>query len=473
MYLVEEFLFFKQYPFHQQKIAFHRATLKYYENYLREKGFAVTYVPATEPEADIRVLLPHLHRLGVRSVVAVDPVDDWLERRLRNGCAQLQLDLRLLESPLFVNTRPELESFFKPTRKKFFQTEFYKQERIRRRILIDTTGSPVGGAWTFDTENRKPYPKGKPVPRVDFPAPDTYVQEAQTYTRRHFAHHLGSLRESVTYPVGYEASARWLDQFLAQRLTAFGDYEDAIVQQEMLLHHSLLTPMLNVGMLTPQQVLDQTLAYSEANGVPVNSLEGFVRQVLGWREFIRGVYVARGRDERTRNFWGFTRPIPASFYEGTTGILPVDVTIRKVLATGYCHHIERLMVLGNFMLLCEFDPDAVYRWFMELFIDAYDWVMVPNVYGMSQFADGGLLATKPYISGSNYLMKMSDYPKGDWQATWDALFWRFLDKQRAFFRTNPRLGMLVRTFDGWDEARKQAVHQQAEAYLATLPPARQ
>ncbi|MFZ1572803.1 MAG: FAD-binding domain-containing protein [Candidatus Kapaibacterium sp.] len=148
-----------------------------------------------------------------------------------------------------------------------------------------------------------------------------------------------------------------------------------------------------------------------ANDVGLNSIEGFIRQIIGWREFIRGVYVFKGTQERSRNFWNFKNKIPTSFYTGTTGIEPIDNTIKKLIATGYCHHIERLMILGNFMLLCEFDPNEVYKWFMELFIDSYDWVMVPNVYGMSQFADGGLMATKPYISGSSYVLKMSNFKK--------------------------------------------------------------
>jgi deoxyribodipyrimidine photolyase-related protein len=183
---------------------------------------------------------------------------------------------------------------------------------------------------------------------------------------------------------------------------------------------------------------------------------------------MRGVYVTKGSEERVRNFWGFSRKIPKSFYDGTTGIFPVDETIKKVLETGYCHHIERLMVLGNFMLLCEFDPDEVYRWFMELFIDAYDWVMVPNVYGMSQFADGGLMATKPYISGSNYLMKMSDYKKGEWQHVWDGLFWRFMHIHRDFFLQNPRLGMLVNTFDKMPHEKQKSHLKNAEEFLCKL-----
>jgi len=255
---------------------------------------------------------------------------------------------------------------------------------------------------------------------------------------------------------------------LATRFQSFGAYEDAIVTHENILHHSVLTPMLNVGLLTPQFVVDETIRFANENDIPLNSLEGFIRQIIGWREFIRAVYQLKGTEERTKNYWNFTRKIPVSFWNGTTGIDPIDSTIKKVLETGYCHHIERLMVLGNFMLLCEFDPNEVYRWFMELFIDAYDWVMVPNVYGMSQFADGGLMATKPYISGSNYLMKMSDYKKGAWQEVWDGLFWKFMHIHRDFFLQNPRLGMLVNTFDKMPATKQQMHLSNAKRFLESL-----
>jgi deoxyribodipyrimidine photolyase-related protein len=226
--------------------------------------------------------------------------------------------------------------------------------------------------------------------------------------------------------------------------------------------------MLNVGLISPQYIIDEAIQFASCNDIPMNSLEGFIRQIMGWREFIRAVYELKGTQQRTQNYWGFKRKIPASFWNGTTGIVPIDSTIKKVLETGYCHHIERLMVLGNFMVLCEFDPDEVYRWFMELFIDAYDWVMVPNVYGMSQFADGGLMTTKPYISGSNYIMKMSDFKKGDWQPVWDGMFWRFMHIHRDFFLQNPRLGMLVKTFDKMPEEKQQAHVNVANEYLRSL-----
>jgi deoxyribodipyrimidine photolyase-related protein len=215
-------------------------------------------------------------------------------------------------------------------------------------------------------------------------------------------------------------------------------------------------------------VVDCALQQAEFAKVPLNALEGFIRQVIGWREFVRFVYRERGVKQRTGNFFGHTRNIPHSFYTGTTGIQPVDDAIRRTLDTGYTHHIERLMVLGNFMVLCEFEPDEVYRWFMELYIDAYDWVMVPNVYGMSQFADGGLMSTKPYISGSNYLLKMSDYKKGDWCEIWDALYWRFIHKHRAFFLRNPRMSMMVRQVEKMEPVRFDHLMKTAEDFLFQL-----
>ncbi len=467
-FLVEEYLFFKQYNFHKQKIVFHRASMKFYESYLRQQDLAVEYIESIQELSDVRKLIPYLTQQGYNHIHIIDPVDDWLSRRIQKACTTHQIALHITESPLFINTTEELAVFFNPTKNKFYQTSFYKQERIKRKILIDELQQPIGGQWTFDSENRKKYPKGKAMLKAIFPTLNAYYEEAIQYCEKYFSDHLGSIDQLLPYPIDYQSSATWLQQFLTERFESFGEYEDAIVYKEMLLHHSLLTPMLNVGLLLPTQIVDQALKVAEKQSIPINSLEGFIRQLIGWREFIRGVYITKGRAERTRNYWGFSRKIPKSFYDGTTGIFPIDETIKKLLKTGYCHHIERLMVLGNFMLLCEFDPDEVYRWFMEMFIDAYDWVMVPNVYGMSQFADGGMMSTKPYISGSNYLFKMSDYPKGAWQEVWDALFWSFLVKQRAFFQGNPRLAMLLKTYDKWEDSKKELIQNRANDFLRSL-----
>lgn len=468
LYVLEEHLFFRQYAFHRQKIAYHRATMKGYAAFCAGRGRTVHYVDAHHLQADVRQWVQAMAAGGTTCIHYIDPTDNWLEKRLRTAAAAANIALVRHENPLFLNTRADNAAFFKPTAKKYFQTKFYIEQRKQRQILLADPETPMGGKWTFDTENRKRYPAKRTPPPVPRPAPTPHYAEAVTYTRAQFPDNPGALTDAPLYPLDFEQARLWLRQFLDYRFHEFGAYEDAIVATEGILHHSVLTPMLNVGLLTPQYILDTALDYAAIHAVPLASTEGFVRQIIGWREFIRGVYEAQGTAERTRNFWGFSRKIPAAFYDGTTGIAPIDLTIRKVLDTGYCHHIERLMVLGNFMVLCEFDPDEVYRWFMELFIDAYDWVMVPNVYGMSQFADGGLMSTKPYVSGSNYLMKMSDYPKGDWQATWDALFWRFLHVNRDFFLKNPRLGMLVHTFDKMPPDKQAALLRVGEGYIVGL-----
>ena len=263
---------------------------------------------------------------------------------------------------------------------------------------------------------------------------------------------------------------RWLDRFLEERFYLFGDYEDAISHRERVLFHGVLTPLMNVGLLTPQKVLDRALDFADTHHLPINCLEGFVRQVIGWREFVRGAYASMGVASRRGNFWSFEdRPIPKPFYEGNTGIDPVDCVIKRVIKHGWCHHIERLMILGNFMLLCGFHPRRVYDWFMELFVDAYDWVMVPNVYGMSQFADGGSFTTKPYISGSNYVRKMSDFPKEEWCEVWDGLFWMFIKNHEDFFRKQHRLGMMTRQLDKMGSERLETHFRNAERFLKSMP----
>jgi len=467
VYLVEEWLYFQQYNFHKSKLIFHRASMKFYEAHLLSLKINVVYIESNIELSDVRKLIPFLFSEGHSEVTYIDTTDNWLEQRIAKASASVNMVCNKLETPMFLNTSESNFEFFK-NRKRMFQTDYYKHQRVLRNVLIENGKDPVGGKWTFDDENRLKYPKGKTPPKTESLSKNTYYSEAIEYIEKHFPNNYGIAKPSIIYPTTFKESKDWLTQFLETRFAEFGAYEDAIVTNEIILHHSILTPMMNVGLLTPEYILSETLEYANHNNIPMNSLEGFIRQIMGWREFIRAVYELRGSEERTKNYWQFNRKIPQSFWDGTTGIEPIDSTIKKILETGYCHHIERLMVLGNFMLLCEFDPDEVYEWFMIFFIDAYDWVMVPNIYGMSQFADGGMMSTKPYISGSNYLMKMSDYEKGDWQATWDGLFWHFMDKQRSFFLSNPRLGMLVHTFDKMS-TEKQEIHlTNARNYLASL-----
>ena len=466
--LIEEELFFNQYAFHKQKLAYHRASMQAYYQRLIGEGFDVEYVDAFDQRSAVRTLINSLAENEIKLIHVYRVNDAWLERRMKTAATENKMGIEWYESPLFMLTQDEIEKEFSG-KKRFFQTSFYIQQRKKFAVLLDEAKNPVGGKWSFDAENRKAYPKNKTAPALHQPLSDAIRAAARVYVEKKYPDNPGMVEGPIVYPINHAEAKAWLDDFLQNRFAEFGLYEDAMVVGEYLLHHSLLTPMLNTGLLTPKQVIDQVVDYSVKHAIPLNSVEGFVRQIMGWREFIRGIYHAVGSKQRTTNYWNFTRKIPSSFYTGTTGIVPVDEAIRKLLSTGYNHHIERLMILSNFMLLCEFDPDEVYRWFMEMYIDAYDWVMVPNVYGMGQFADGGLMCTKPYISGSNYVLKMSDHKKdSSWTDIWDALFWRFMHVHRDFFLSNPRIGMLVRTFDKMSVEKREGYLRTAENYLEKL-----
>jgi len=288
------------------------------------------------------------------------------------------------------------------------------------------------------------------------------LDEAAAWMARH-GEVVGSV-DGFRYPITHEGAEAWLDEFFSQRFAGFGTYEDALSTRGDFLFHSVLTPLLNIGLLTPAQVVERALAYGEKAEVPVNDVEGFVRQIIGWREFVMIVYLRHGRAMRCANFWQFDEPMPQSVLNWKTGIAPVDHVLEKVEREGYAHHIERLMVLGNFMLLLRVRPHAVYRWFMDMFVDAYDWVMVPNLYGMSQFSDGGQMVTKPYISGSNYVLKMSDYQKGEWCEVWDALYWSFIADHREFFAGQYRMRMMVSHLDRMGEEKLRGHRELAAAF---------
>jgi deoxyribodipyrimidine photolyase-related protein len=467
---MEDSLFFQdpKYPlsFHQQKLMLHRASMKAYAAEFMRRGYAATYVDWNKGQT-VGDVLHCLAKEGMMEFHHCEVVDFILELRLKRFFEETSLKRVIYESPMFLTPDAWRNKYFSG-RKRFLMGAFYQEQRKRMNVLIDRSGQPTGGRWSFDEDNRKRFPKGAvPPPEPVVKIKDKWVAEASDYVQQHWPENPGSI-EGFAYPIDHEQARMCLQQFLQQRFAAFGDYEDAISMKHRIMHHSVLTPALNIGLLTPQEVIDATLAHAEKHQIPFNSLEGFIRQIIGWREFMRAVYVETGVKARTKNFWGFTRKMPRAFYEGTTGIPPVDDVIRRVKDHAYAHHIERLMVIGNFMLLCRIHPDEVYAWFMEMFIDAYDWVMVPNVYGMSQFADGGMFTTKPYLSGSNYILKMSDYPKGPWCEIWDALFWCFIADHEDFFLRNPRLSMMARQMSKMRGAPMDAKRQTMETFLAKL-----
>ena len=469
--LIEDPLFFgtdPQWPqrVHWQKLLLHRASMQAYADRLRLAGCTVL-VQRHHEAADTTGHLELLFRAGYRSFHLSDPVDDVLERRLRAAITSHQALLHVVPTPMLLTPLNVIDEHV-ATGKKPSMARFYEMQRRRLGLLLDPDGRPLGGRWSFDADNRKKLPKGIAVPAEPrLPLTD----ELQSHQRDLLGEGLPGIgsTEVFAYPVTHGQAECWLDDFLEQRLVDFGAYEDAISQTHRVMWHGVLTPMLNCGLLTPQQILDRTLQRAEAGDVPLNSLEGFIRQIVGWREFMAVMYRRHGTKMRNSNFWSFEdRPIPQAFYTASTGLPPIDDAIRHALDTGWCHHIERLMLLGNVMLLCGFHPNRVYTWFMEVFVDAYDWVMVPNVYGMSQFADGGIFTTKPYLSGSNYVRKMSDYKKGEWCQIWDGLFWSFIQRHDTFFRSQYRLAMMARNLDRMAPETLRSHHRVAMQFLDGL-----
>ena len=479
--MVQEPLFFGDpvYPakFHKQKLAFHHATMACHATRLHRQGHEVEEVAY---EADAKLLHRTVARLaseGVTGICVAYAHDFILEKRLAKACADAGVELEVCDTPMFLNT-PQLNREYRDGKRRWFMADFYQFQRRRLNILIEPDGTPTGGKWSFDHENRKPVPKSKrsDVPQLWPRNATPEEQAARQWVRDNFEDNYGSV-DTLWYPIDHDAAADWLAEFLAQRFHLFGDYEDAILRGESLLWHGLLTPMLNVGLLTPRQVVNETLAYAQANDVPLNALEGFIRQIIGWREFMHATYCDLGVTMRTTNHWNHTRKMPESFWEGTTGIAPIDETVGRIQETAYAHHIERLMVLGGFFFLNRFDPDDVYRWFMEMFIDAYDWVMVPNAYAMSQNSTGGSgptsITTKPYFSGSAYVKKMSDWTGAarenegdtDWAATWDALYWTWIADHADDLEKNPRWAMMVATARKMDGSKMAAHRRVAQAWM--------
>ncbi len=294
--------------------------------------------------------------------------------------------------------------------------------------------------------------------------PTAHVADVQRLVSNRFASHPGRADE-FWLPTTRAQAHEWLQQFLEQRFASFGPYEDALTPRSDSLFHSVLSPLLNIGLLTPAEVLERAVEHARLNDIPLNSLEGFVRQIIGWREFIRGVYHNFSGEQGSRNFWGHQRELTRHWWDGSTGIPPLDDAIRAALRLGWTHHIPRLMVLGNMMTLCEIKPTSAHRWFMEMFADSANWVMGPNVYGMALFSDGGIFATKPYICGSNYLLKMSDYEKGPWCDVVDGLYWRFVEKHMDFFTANPRLAVIARGAARLAPERRARIAGAAESFL--------
>ena len=449
--------YFTDYKYNQKKLLLHRASMKNFQQKI-ETALPGTAVRYYEYEASFEEIFRDLD-----SLTLFDPINQEVRVEIKEIADSYGINLDILESPNFLTTRAENAEYFADN--KFFQHKYYQIQRKRLGILIDEENKPVGGKWSFDSKNRKKFPKDVEIPGLpDFN--NKFLAEAKEYVAENFADNPGNLEDFV-YPVSREEARELFTDFLENKLENFGDYQDGFEKEIVFGFHSLISSSLNIGLLDPAEVIDEVLNYyhKNENSLPLSSVEGFIRQVIGWREYVRALYDLEYKNLVESDYFGHSRDFTDSFYYGETGIEPVDDSIRKAVNYGYCHHIERLMVLGNFFLLNELNKDQVFTWFMEVFIDAYEWVMAANIYGMSQYSYPEMM-TKPYISSSNYILKMSHYQEGDWAEVWDGLYWRFLDKNRDKFSDNPRMGLMLSILDRMNQAKLNKHLEIADNYLS-------
>lgn len=464
---------------HAQKILAIFAAMRDLARQLREAGHRVRYVAIDDASnrqsipANLEALMAHYAATRLQ----YQQPDEWrLDAQLRDWAAMQPFAVDCADSEHFYTTRTEVAEQFKG-RKQWLMESFYRRMRARHAVLMEDAGEPEGGQWNFDHDNRKPWPGTPALPPDARPVHDHSALWATIEAAgvKGFGNpHAAQLR----WPLNRTEALAWLDHFIATTLPDFGAYEDAMSTRSERLFHSLLSFALNTKMLRPQEVVQRAEAAYRAGHAPLAAVEGFIRQILGWREYVRGIYWAQmpGYDER--NALGHTTPLPAWFWTGQTRMRCMSHAVGQSLDGAYAHHIQRLMVIGNFALLAGLDPAAVHRWYLGVYIDAFEWVELPNTLGMSQFADGGLLATKPYVSSAAYIDRMSDYCKGcaydrkqrtgESACPFNALYWDFFLRHEGTLGKNVRIALVYRQLQKMPEADTAAIRAQAQALLGRL-----
>ena len=464
IYLIEEPRYFTDFKFHKLKLAYHRATMKKYYDYLKKKKLKVHYIDYIDVTNDFYISLKTKEKI----VSTIYPGDFKLQKKLEKIFGK---NLVILENKNFLVKINEFNDIKKLIyrNKKYSHDEFYKYQRRKLDILMNND-KPEGGRWSFDKENRHALPKNEKIPQIKPIKKNKYIVEAIVYIEKNFPNNYGLLDSTIFYPIDSKSSRKWLDNFLEERLNNFGPYEDAVSDKEPFIYHSVLSPMMNIGLLTDTEVVTISNAYynKHKKSIKIESFEGFIRQVIGWRNYVYTIYNLE-EDMRESNLLKHTNKLDSKkFWEGTTGILPIDSIIQKIVKYSYAHHIERLMYRGNFLLICMIDPTEVYRIFMEWTIDSYDWVMVPNIFGMSQYATNTMM-TRPYFSSSNYILKMSNYKKdGNWDKIWDCLYYNFIDKHQDMLRKNYAIAQQVNNWNKKSDSDKKEIKKISKDFINTI-----
>ena len=460
---------------HAQKVLAIFAAMRAFADHLRAQGHRVRHVAIDHASnrqgltANLDALIAH-HRATKVCYQAPDEwrLDDELARWAQAQRAQ-GIEVEQVDTEHFLTTRDEAAKLF-AGRKQWLMEHFYRHMRKRHGVLLAADGQPQGGRWNFDADNRKAW-SGQPPEPTDWRARHDHTALWQRIADAGVTTFGTPQADRLPWPVDATEARAHLHAFVEHALPHSGDFQDALSQRANRLFHSLLSFALNVKMLHPREVIDAAEAAWHRGHAPLSAVEGFIRQILGWREYVRGVYWAHMPGYDARNHFGHDLPLPSWFWTGQTRMACLARAIGQSLEDAHAHHIQRLMVIGNFSLLAGLDPQALHRWYLGVYIDAFEWVELPNTLGMSQFADGGLLATKPYVSSAAYIDRMGDHCRhcphqrkerlGPRACPFNALYWDFHLRHEGALRRNPRIGMVYRQIDRMSEADRQAIGEQA------------
>jgi deoxyribodipyrimidine photolyase-related protein len=465
---------------HQAKIAFILSAMRHFAEALRANGWTVDYVRLDDPDNSgsfTGEVARAIERHVPERIVATEPGEWRVLVAMQEWADRFAVPVDLREDSRFVCTHAEFDTWA-AARKQLRMEFFYRDMRRKTGLLLDAQGKPEGGEWNFDSENRKP-PPNEPllIPQPLRFKPDAITREVLDMVAARFGNHPGHLDDFAFATTAKDALAQQA-HFIRHALARFGDYQDAMLTDQPFLWHSILSPYLNCGLLDPLALCQAVEAEYRRGKVPINAAEGFIRQIIGWREYVRGIYWREGPDYAQRNVLDARRPLPGFYYDGQTDMHCMAQAIGQTLRHAYAHHIQRLMITGNFALIAGIDPHAVHEWYLEVYADAYEWVELPNTLGMSQFADGGLLASKPYASSGNYINTMSDYcghcrydvkaKTGPKACPFNLLYWDFLDRNEGILGKNQRLAMPYRNWSKRADKDKSAIRADAARFLDSL-----
>jgi len=469
-------------PHHRTKLVFLFSAMRHFAQELREKGWRVDYIELTDEQNTGSFKTEVERALGRHTIELIrvcEPSEYRVLEDVQSWEAGLKMPVSIAQDDRFIATKDEFKGWAEG--RKQLRMEYFYREMRRKTNLLMAGDKPEGGKWNYDKENRKPPKAGLDIsPPLSFD-PDDITQDVIDMVREVFPSRIGKI-DNFFYAVNREGALAALDYFVENTLERFGDYQDAMVTGEPFLFHSLLSPYLNAGLLAPLEICEKIEAAYKQGKAPLNAAEGYIRQIIGWREYVRGIYWWKMPDYKVENFLDSELDLPDFYWTGQTDMKCLSESISQTLDYAYAHHIQRLMITGNFALLIGVDPFAVHEWYLSVYLDAFEWVELPNTLGMSQFGDGGLLGSKPYISSGSYINRMSDYCKncrydvkkrvGENACPFNALYWHFLDRHSDKLRQNNRLSMPYRNWDKMEVETQKSLINHAEDFLDNLTTAR-